>query len=82
EYQLEKNSANEDENSVLPIEPIKESDADCNNDSMNLNEILKKTEKELIEKALALSKGNKNEAASILGIPRQTLKYKIDKLQE
>lgn len=45
----------------------------------NLNEILKEKEVEVITKALKMTEGNKTKAAEILGIPRQTLKYKIDK---
>lgn len=46
----------------------------------NLNSILEKTEREIIEKVIRITKGNKTKAGELLGIPRQTLKYKMDKL--
>lgn len=45
----------------------------------NLNKILAEKEVATINKVLEFTKGNKTKAAEILGIPRQTLKYKIDK---
>ena len=47
---------------------------------ISLNEALEKTERELINRALLWTKGHQTKAAEILGIPRQTLKYKIKKL--
>ena len=47
--------------------------------SYNLLDALRNTEISLIKKALQASKGNRTKASSLLGIPRQTLKYKIDK---
>ncbi len=47
--------------------------------SYNLLEVLGNTEKNLIIKALRASNGNRTKASKLLGIPRQTLKYKIDK---
>ena len=46
----------------------------------NLNKILQEKEIETIRKVLKMTKGNKTKAGKILGIPRQTLKYKMDKL--
>lgn len=46
----------------------------------NLKKILEKKEREIITEVLKITKGNKTKAGEILGIPRQTLKYKIDKL--
>lgn len=46
----------------------------------NLIKILEDKEIETIKKVLKMTKGNKTKAGKILGIPRQTLKYKIDKL--
>ena len=37
-------------------------------------------EKEMIIRVLSRTKGNKTKAGQILGIPRQTLKYKMGKL--
>lgn len=34
-----------------------------------------------IEQALRLTNGNLSQAAELLGIPRQTLKYKVQKLE-
>jgi arginine utilization regulatory protein len=47
--------------------------------SYNLLEALRNTEINLIKKALQTSKWNRTKASGLLGIPRQTLKYKIDK---
>lgn len=48
-------------------------------DLMNLKKSLEAKERELIEKAIRYTGGNKTKAGALLGIPRQTLKYKIDK---
>lgn len=47
---------------------------------MSLTEAVDKTERDLINRALTWSKGHITKAAEILGIPRQTLKYKMKKL--
>ena len=52
-----------------------------NVEDLNLKAALEKTERELIKKALEQAGGNKTKAGMLLGIPRQTLKYKIDKLK-
>ncbi|MGG0239699.1 sigma-54 interaction domain-containing protein [Bacillus rhizoplanae] len=44
-----------------------------------LREALHETEKELIEQAMLETKGNVLQAAKLLGIPRQTLQYKLNK---
>jgi len=41
------------------------------------HEVMEKVEKEMITKALARAEGNKSRAAEILGMPRQTLKYRM-----
>lgn len=46
----------------------------------NLNSILEEVEKEYIITTLKKVGGNKTKAGKILGIPRQTLKYKMDKM--
>ena len=56
-------------------------DIEYANKEYNLIKILEETEIETIKKVLGLTKGNKTKAGKILGIPRQTLKYKIDKLK-
>ncbi|XKG62866.1 sigma 54-interacting transcriptional regulator [Mesobacillus maritimus] len=55
------------------------SDPPTNNPRRNLKQRLKQYEKTLIEAAMAESEGNIQKAASILGIPRQTLQYKLKK---
>ena len=57
----------------------KHRDIPFNKKKYDLNEILKEKEVEIITKALKMAEGNRTKAAGILGIPRQTLKYKIDK---
>lgn len=46
---------------------------------LNLKKTLETAERELLEKALRYTGGNKTKAGVLLGIPRQTLKYKMDK---
>jgi arginine utilization regulatory protein len=65
----------------LPImmkQQVPKIDEDIGNLSLRKN--LDEFEKRLIEKALDLAKGNINQAAKILEIPRQTLQYKIKKM--
>jgi arginine utilization regulatory protein len=47
---------------------------------ISLKEAIERTEKEYIIKALAFCSGNVSRAAELLGIPRQTLKFRMDKL--
>jgi arginine utilization regulatory protein len=47
---------------------------------ITLPEILKKTEREIIVKVLGRTGGHLSKAAELLGIPRQTLKYRMNKL--
>lgn len=46
----------------------------------DINAILENAEREIIIQALRKAKGNKTKASEMLGIPRQTLKYRITKL--
>jgi len=55
-------------------------DFEYNKGAYDLKKILEEKEIETIKKVLNMTKGNKTKAGEILGIPRQTLKYKIDKL--
>jgi len=48
--------------------------------SLNLSENVQNMEIKLIKKALQLCGGNRTKASDLLGIPRQTLNYKIGKL--
>ena len=52
-----------------------------NNDTLDLKQNIKRMEEELINKALKLTDGNKTKAGELLGIPRQTLKYKLDRIK-
>ena len=47
---------------------------------ISLKEMMNKTEREYISRALTFCNGNISRAAEILDLPRQTLKYRIDKL--
>ncbi len=49
-------------------------------DFIPYTQILEQVEKKLIHTALERAKGNKTKASEILGLPRQTLKYRIQKL--
>ncbi|MGG5253926.1 sigma-54 interaction domain-containing protein [Neobacillus sp. SM06] len=49
--------------------------------SCSLKANLAAVEKDLIEKAIAQSNGNINQAAKLLEVPRQTLQYKLKKYQ-
>ena len=53
---------------------------DLENESLNLRDTVNRVERKLIIKVLEDCGGNKTKAGEILGIPRQTLKYKMDKL--
>lgn len=53
---------------------------DLEGESLNLRDTVNRVERELIIKVLEDCGGNKTKAGEILGIPRQTLKYKMDRL--
>ena len=53
---------------------------DLNDCDCNLRNAVEELEKEMILRVLSRTKGNKTKAGQILGIPRQTLKYKMGKL--
>lgn len=57
-----------------------ESIFDIGEGSTDLREVVEKVERSVILKALATTKGNKSKASELLGIPRQTLKYKMGRL--
>lgn len=50
------------------------------NGGYDLRSVVEQVERDLILKVLSKTKGNKTRAGEILGIPRQTLKYKMSKL--
>lgn len=53
---------------------------DLDKDSCDLRTTVEKVERDLIIGVLKRTKGNKTKAGEILGIPRQTLKYKMGRL--
>ncbi len=53
---------------------------DFDGENYDLRSAVEQVERSLILKILARTRGNKTKAGEILGIPRQTLKYKMDKL--
>ena len=53
-----------------------------NEGNLNLTEALENVEKEFIRKAMGKAQGNISQAAKILGIPRQTLQYKLRKMKQ
>lgn len=59
----------------------KKEESEIDSENYDLKRILRETETETIKKVMKLTNGNKTRAGKILGIPRQTLKYKIDKLK-
>jgi two-component system response regulator AtoC len=50
-------------------------------EGMNLEEVLERVALSFIKKALQLANGNVSQAAKLLGIPRGTLRYKLEKYQ-
>lgn len=48
-------------------------------EGVNLDEIIDRISAAFIEKALAMTQGNISQAAKLLGIPRGTLRYKIER---
>lgn len=54
--------------------------AELKNGCYDLRGVVEQVERELILKVLSKTRGNKTKAGEILGIPRQTLKYKMSKL--
>ena len=53
---------------------------DFGSENYDLRSAVEQVERSLILKILARTHGNKTKAGELLGIPRQTLKYKMDKL--
>jgi len=49
-------------------------------DDLNLNHAILQLEKQMIEKAMEASDDNVTQAAKMLGVPRQTLQYKLSRL--
>lgn len=62
--------------------PLGEDDdmIELSNGDYDLRNVVEQVERDLILKVLAKTRGNKTKAGEILGIPRQTLKYKMVKL--
>lgn len=61
-------------------EQITDNNDDINPEDYDLKKIVDEKETEVIRDALKIAKGNKTKAAKIMGIPRQTLRYKMNKL--
>lgn len=53
---------------------------DIEEENYDLRNVVDKVERDLIKKAITKCHGNKTKAGEMLGIPRQTLKYKMEKL--
>jgi len=51
-------------------------------DSVNMSDVISQVETSIIRWALKRSKGNLAQAAAVLRIPRSTLQYKVNKLEE
>ncbi|ETI68415.1 sigma-54 interaction domain-containing protein [Neobacillus vireti] len=65
---------------MLRNHPDPPKDKSCPTESLSLRKNIEALEKSLISDALDLCKGNINQAAKILEIPRQTLQYKMKKM--
>lgn len=64
---------------VQPIKSI-ENGGDRNKEIYNLKKLIDEKEAEIIRRVLKITNGNKTKAAELMGIPRQTLRYKMNKL--
>jgi two-component system response regulator PilR (NtrC family) len=58
----------------LPLSPV-----DLPDDGIDLDSLMEKYEKELIDTALARAGGNRTKAAGILGISFRSLRYRLKK---
>ena len=64
----------------LPLSAAAEiSNVAISNTSLELNRTLEKVEKSLLERAMNQARGNKTEAAKLLGVKTSALYYKLDK---
>jgi len=86
---IEKSVALETSNIVLPEDFSARDDesnwadilnADLPESGVNLNDIMVKIEKDLIQKALVKSKGSKSKAAALLNVSADSFRYRIEKL--
>jgi arginine utilization regulatory protein len=71
-----------DENDIFPISNII-SEHKCKQSKdthIPYHNIMDTVEKELILKAMEVAEGNKSKASEILGLPRQTFRYRLQKL--
>lgn len=67
---------------IIHIEDIKQVTDPSSTEMITLNEKLKETEEKYIKEAMLMANGNISKASKILEIPRQTLQYKLKKLNE
>jgi len=68
----------EDAKEKVKNELCKKLEAECE-ENLEYHQIMDTLEKELILKALERAGGSRGKAAKILGLPRNTLKYRLDK---
>lgn len=68
-------------NGIIYLEDINQITSLESPEMITLNEKLKDTEKKYIKEAMLIANGNISKASKILGIPRQTLQYKLKKLK-
>lgn len=50
------------------------------NDQIAYHEVMEAVEKKMVRRALEMAKGNKTKAGEILGLPRKTLVYRMERL--
>ena len=81
EYMMRRMEKHEPEKRRTAEIDIEELQTAAKEDKIPYYAIMEDTERELIEKALSMAAGNKSRASEILGIPRKTLNYRIEKLK-
>jgi len=75
---IQKTKMAEDAKEKVKNELCKKLEAECE-ENLEYHQIMDTLEKELIMKALEKAGGSRGKAAKILGLPRNTLKYRLDK---
>lgn len=81
EYMMRRMEKHEPEKRRTAEIDIEELQTAAKEDKIPYYAIMEDTERELIKKALSMAAGNKSRASEILGIPRKTLNYRIEKLK-
>jgi two-component system response regulator PilR (NtrC family) len=86
---IERSVAMESSNIILPVNLLSSSsalsgvpnfDIEITENGIDLDEVMKKIEKIMIEKALQKARGSKTEAAELLHVTFDSLRYRIEKL--